>query len=404
MSNIKQYSKYAWVIVILGFLVAFSGSYPQYQLSALAYRIIPELGLSTSQFSGLFTGAMIPGVLLSIISGVLCDKYGAKKAIGVSAIIASAGLILRVGSDNYSTLLICMILSGVVATFLNSNVAKLLGNWFRPEQIGKAIGITLAGATAAMAIGMGTTAMFPSIKSAYIFAAVLSVIVTLGWFLFMKNKPQGGGKEQISYEQPSVSSCLKVIIKSKNVWLTALCLLCLMGSSVTLSSFAALALNVDRGINATSAGLITSFITFGNFAGTIVGPFIGAKVGRMKPYIIVCSIVAAIGTAFAWLAPAGALLIIALFITGFATSAMIPTLISLPFLFPEVGPKYAGTAGGFVATIMLIGAVVIPTYIIAPIGGTNYTLLFILAGVCAIITGLIVLGLPDMFRRENIQQ
>lgn len=403
MSETKKVSKYAWVIVILGFLVAFSGSYPQYQLSPLAYLIIPDLGLSNSQFSSLFTAPMIPGILLSLFSGVLCDKIGPKFAVGIAAVIASAGLIFRVGSNSYMSLVICMVLSGIVATFFNSNAAKFLGNWFGPQKLGMVIGISMAGSTAAMAVGMGTTAMFPSIRSAFIVAAVLSVAVTVLWFIFMKNRPSGSGqsdKETLALEQPSVGSCLKVIIKSKNVWLTALCLLCVMGSSVSLSSFLPLALNVERGISATTSGIITAVITLGNFIGTVTGPMIGAKVGRMKPYIATCAIIAALGTAFAWLAPQGALMIIAMFITGFATSAIIPTLISLPFLFPEIGPRYAGTAGGFVATIQLIGAVVIPTYIVSAIAGTNYFLLFIMAGISAGITCLFALGLPEMFKKQ----
>ena len=46
-------------------------------------------------------------------------------------------------------------------------------------------------------------------------------------------------------------------------------------------------------------------------------------------------------------------------------------MMSLPVMFPEIGPKYAGTAGGLAVTLELLGAVIIPTYIIVPLGGGN---------------------------------
>lgn len=68
-----------------------SGNYPQYQMSPLAYKIIPALGLTNSQFSTIFSAAMIPGILFSIMAGMLCDRFGAKRLITVGLVIGSAG-------------------------------------------------------------------------------------------------------------------------------------------------------------------------------------------------------------------------------------------------------------------------------------------------------------------------
>ena len=58
---------------------------------------------------------------------------------------------------------------------------------------------------------------------------------------------------------------------------------------------------------------------------------------------------------------------------------------SFPALLPEIGPECAGSATGIISTLELIGAVVIPTYIITPIAGQNFSLYFILAGSCMVI-------------------
>ena len=399
----RKKSNYGWVMAALAFVVLFIGSYVQYQLSPLAYLIIPEFGLSNSQFSSVFSAPMIPGLCLSLVAGLLCDKYGVKKCITVALTIAVAGIVLRTFSSSYTTLFICMILAGLASTFISSNIAKYLGGWFAPEKIGTMIGITMAGSTAAMAIGMGTTAMFPSVRAAYIFAAVLAVIILVAWFLLARKSEaeKADKKAEIKEQQISIIDCLKGIIKNKHIWLIGSCLMFLMGSQIALSAFLPMALQAERGIAATASGVVTSVIMFGNLAGTILGPILCAKIGRMKPYLLVCGVIAAIGVVFAWQLPTGIIMTVAMFVTGFFASAMIPTLMSLPIMLPGVGPGLAGTAGGLVSTVQLFGCVVIPTYIIAPIAGDSYRMIMILAGICGLLSAVCVLGIPDLFRKES---
>ena len=67
---------------------------------------------------------------------------------------------------------------------------------------------------------------------------------------------------------------------------------------------------------------------------------------------------------------------------------IIPTLLALPVQFAAIGPKYAGTAGGVVGTIQLLGAVVVPNYILTPIAGDNFIVLFLVSGICMPISGM----------------
>ena len=52
---------------------------------------------------------------------------------------------------------------------------------------------------------------------------------------------------------------------------------------------------------------------------------------------------------------------------------------SFPVMFPEIGPRYAGTASGVACTLQLLGAVVVPTYIVIPLSGGNMVSYFFLA-------------------------
>lgn len=54
-----------------------------------------------------------------------------------------------------------------------------------------------------------------------------------------------------------------------------------------------------------------------------------------------------------------------------------------------------GTAAGIIATCQLLAAVAIPTFILTPIAGTNYSLLFTMASGLMLVMGVLGLLFPD---------
>jgi hypothetical protein len=68
-------------------------------------------------------------------------------------------------------------------------------------------------------------------------------------------------------------------------------------------------------------------------------------------------------------------------------------------LLPEIGPVYAGSAGGIIATLQVIGAVLLPTFVITPLAGSNVTVLFGLAALCMALIIIPVLFLPELGSR-----
>lgn len=400
--NMKQNKKTVSIVVALIFLVSFVGSYPQYQLSPIAYKIIPELQLSNAQFSAVFSAPMIPGILLSLAAGILSDKFGVKRCIGIAGVISLVGVTLRIfwGTSSFTGLFVCMLLSGIVASFNNANFGKIMGSWFPPEKVGMMVGIVSAGSTCAMALAMSTTALLPSVKSAYTLAAVISAVITVLFLVFMKEKtdeiPSGEKKE----EKISLADCVKVGLKNKFVWIVGLGLGLIFIPSICLSSFLPTALSEVRGIDAAAAGSVSSVIMFGNLFGGFLGPVIAAKVGKMKPVLIGFAVISAAGTAFGWLAPTGIPMILVLFLTGFACSTCVSLLLAAPVLLPGIGPVYAGTAGGLCATMELLIGVIVSSYIIAPAIGANYQLLYVTAGILGGVGALLLTRLPELYGRQ----
>ena len=388
------------MVIIIASIGLFSPNYTQYQLSPLAPDIIATFQLTLSQFSSIFSAPMIPAIFIGLLSGLLVDKYGMKTVIGIALIIAAVGSCLRIFAVNYTTLYSYMIMVGMGATFLNPNSAKIVGSFFPPEKVSSKVSILFASATLAMTIGFATTAFFPSIKSAFIVAGAISVLAAGLWWIFMKEPNKI--KETVNNKMQTISmkEGLLIVIKNKPVWIIGFCLFGILACNVAMNSFLPTAL-IQRGIDQVTAGMYSSITTIGYLVGCLTAPIITTKLGKMKPVLFVMGIIAVLGAGFAWQLPEGILLGAGLFIAGGAMSGMMPLLFSIPIQLPEIGAKYAGTAGGFTSTLELLGAVLVPAYIITPIAGSNMTLYFILSGACMAIVSVLVLFLPEVMKGQK---
>lgn len=405
-----------WAIVALActVLLLFVPNYAQYQLSPLAHLVMPTYDLDPARFSMLFSAAMIPGVLLSLVAGLLCDRFGAKRVVGLAGIVSAAALIARIFAPDFGTLFACMLVAGILATFLNTNIAKIMGSWFPPEHVSVAVGIGLAGATLSMAVGLGTSALFPSLQAIFVFTAALAVIAVAAWWLFFKDGPRSAQGVPASEDssapeaegpaspadQPSLSECLKVVLRSRNVWFVGIALGMDMAATMCIITFLPQVLQATRGFDPTVAGALSSVVTFGTLAGSVLAPVIYGRVGRFKPVAVALAIIAAAGTAFAWQLPEGPVMLVCFFLTGFSLGGLLAMFVSAIVLLPEIGPVYAGTAGGVGATLQLLGAVAIPSYILAPILGTNYSALYGIAGILCLVVAVCAIALPEVLKRD----
>jgi NNP family nitrate/nitrite transporter-like MFS transporter len=389
----KQNKKLGWVIVVLVCLGVFAPSYAQFQFTPLGTRFIEATGISPTQFSSIITAPLIPGMLLSLISGLLVDRFGAKRVLTISILITAAGALIRVWADGYIPMFIGMTLIGVHATFLNSNGAKIFGYWFEPKKVSVLMGVFIACVNGAMALGMGTGALFAEMKTAFIVSAGVIIVLALLWIIFAKDKKTPEG--QLMQTAPMME-CLKASLKSRNVWVTGIAIMLVSTGAAVMSMFLPTALVRVRKFEETTAGAVSMAIMLGSALSCFITPLIDAKIKNLRLLMLIYGLFGAVGVCFAWRAPQGFLIIAALFMTGFVTTGLTPLLSSIPIHLPEIGPKYAGTAGGVVGTIQLFGTVVVPTYIMTPIAGDNFTLLFYMFGAILIIFAFFSQLLPKI--------
>ncbi|MFZ7103784.1 MAG: MFS transporter [Peptococcaceae bacterium] len=391
-------SSYRWVILFIVWASVFAAVVAQFQVAALAYKIIPAFNMTTGQYSMVLTAPMLAGVCFSLVAGALADRFGVKRVVAVGFVFSIAGTFFRYAANTYWEMFFLMFLSGIIPGLVNANAAKLLGAWFPKEQMGLVMGIYFTSNGMGITVGLATTALFPSAKSAFITAGILIFVIWILWLLFIKAKPPGGPELPVL----PMAKYMGVAAKSKNVWLVGMALMFFMGSSMAFSGFLPNALHDQRGMSPVTAGFMASLITFGTIIGSLIGPVISNKLGRIKYFIIPVAVIGAIAGYLSWAGPQGSMPAL-LFVLGLLAGMPTPLLLAFPMLLPEIGPVYAGSAGGMIGTLQVMGAVFIPSLIIAPIAGQNYTLFFTLGSLCLFAEGITTLFLPELGAktREN---
>jgi len=388
-------SPYRWVILVVAMLAGFIGSYAQFQLPPLAYKLIPALHISSSQFAALMGGPMTGAIFVCILGGILIDRYSVKNVITVSLVLAVIGCTFRYAVTSFWPFFFFTILAGLASALLTSSLSKLFGAWFPQSQMGTILGVYMISPTLGMFSGTATTALFPSEASAFIFSGIACLAILILWMICARNKPEGAPDMPVL----PVTQYLGKAARSTSTWLAGLCLFFVMGALMTFNDFLPNVLHDLQGISPRKAGFYSSLAALGSVFGSFMGPVICNRVGVMKRYLVIISLLGAVCVFWSWQLPVGPASVIALFIAGFLLSAIMPPIFSLPMLLPEIGPIYAGSAGGIIATLQVLGAVLVPTFIITPLAGPNSTILFGLAALCLVLVILPALFLPELGSR-----
>ncbi len=380
-----------FLITALLFAAQFIGNYGDYQIAAIPSSIYAAFHLTDMQFSSLITAPMLPCIFLSIVIGLLVDRFGIPKIVGIFFLLAALGFVLRCFAGNYPVMLIAMALSGFGCMVVNSNIAKLASALYPMDKVGTVVGILMAGSNAASALAFATTSMLPSLRLVFLIPTVASVIIFVLWAMFARESVFTQNQASADAEKTPVADSLKLCFKSRSLWLAGLTLFLILGGTMVLTNFHVSALTTLRGYSETLAGSFSSVSMVGAIFGSIFLPVFVTKKPEKAPLLIFLMLLVCAAAAYGMLALPAAGIYVCSFLNGALRSGVIATLMMTPVLLKEIGPKNAGTAGGFIITLQLLGCVVVPTYIIVPLGGGNITTYFILATVCFALAAVVCL-------------
>jgi len=361
-SDAQRYPGYRWVVLGIAWMAMVPVGCVFFLTPSLAYLLVPELGLTPTQLTLIFTAPIAVGVFANIPGGILGDRYGIRLMVGTGTILAGVSTVARfwVSSFGEMFLLACVFGIGVGAAF--PNLSKLVATWFPPKQSGVASGIYVTAFAFGSGIGLATGPYFGGWRPAFLYVGILSTALALLWILLGRNVPRG-----VQIKMPPPTEGIKVAVKSKNVWLLGLSLLLFNGGFTGLSGNLPNALANIRNISPQEAGVISSLLTFAGIPGSLLLPLISDRLGLRKPFIFAGAIVPALCFYLAWLLAPGIDTYILIVVAGFISAAVFPIFMTMPMEWAEIGREYVGGATGLVTALGSVGGSLIPLLVVTPL-------------------------------------
>jgi nitrate/nitrite transporter NarK len=334
----------------------------QFLPSSLAYLLVPELGLTPTQLTLIFTAPILTGAFANIPGGVLGDRYGIRPTVGIAIILVGVSTIARAWVSSFSQMLLLSCVLGIGIGTIFPNLPKLVAVWFPPKQAGLASGIYMTAMSFGIGFGLATGAYFGDWQTAFLYVGILSTTLAFLWILFGRSAPRG-----VQIKTPPPSAGIRVAVKSKNIWLLSLSQLLLIGGFMGLTGNLPEALTNIRNITPQEAGTISSLITFAGIPGSLLLPLISDRLGFRKPFIYAGVIISALCFYLAWQLAPGINTHILLIIGGFVLAGVVPILLTMPMEWVEIGHEYVGGATGFALALGNAGGFLIPLIVVTPL-------------------------------------
>jgi sugar phosphate permease len=315
-----------------------------------------------------FLVAMVPLslVVVCIPGGMFADRFGVRTTVLVGGLIMGVFGLMRGAAKDFTSLAATTFLCGVGYSIAYPNLPKVTGLWFSPEKYALATGLMFTG----METGIGASLVLtPAIllpwtgswQHVFVTVGIISLVITFIWTVFAKEKPNGppGSPQASSHDETKgvpFRTSLSTVLRNKYMWVLMLTTLFLLAPQIGLLGFLPTMLT-SKGFEPTTAGLITSLITWSMIPSSFVIPFISDRAGRRKPFIWVTSL-AATAALYLTAMTTGVFLWFSAIIYGFLIGSMAPIVLAMPVEL--VGADYSATAGGFILVGGYLGAMIAP--------------------------------------------
>jgi MFS family permease len=282
----QKNQRYRWYILALvtasGTLVA---SISASCMPVLFKEISDDLGLSLVQIGTIWGLGSLAGIFVSIIAGVLSDKFGIKLVLSVFSILVGISGALRGISDSYAILALTVFISGIFRMIIPVTLTKAIGIWFKGEKLGLAMGISAVGMGLGLMLGplISATILSPALsgwRNVLYFYGAISIGMGILWILFGR-EPYHSDSPRIASETVPLSQAFSKLIRIKALWLIGLALLLRQGCMIGMAGYLPLYLR-EHGWGIASAGAALSTYFAASTMFVVPLSYLSDKIGSRK--------------------------------------------------------------------------------------------------------------------------
>jgi len=273
---------------------------------------------------------------------------------------------------------------------------KLVSAWFPPEKAGFAIGVAISGYAAGDIIGLSATpyllTWLNGWRNVFFMYGFWALILTSVWWILAKEPEQNYGTKPVQKANHSSSQTKNfgMLLRVKQVWLLTGLYLCAAACYDTFLLWLPSKLEAE-GVQATTAGLITSMLPLGFlFASFAVGS-LSDKAGLRKPFILVLGLVSGPAIYAAGTQQGLAVWFFA-FVIGLCTIGVLTIVLTIPVEQPQTA-LFLGSAVGLISSLGNLGSFFMPT-VVGQIKDVTSSFLWSVLILAVLGELMLILGLP----------
>lgn len=272
-----------WGVFVLTSMFFLMSQFYRASMAVISSDLIRDLGLSASDLSLLSSSFFYAFALVQIPIGLSLDRFSPRMTMSVLSMFGVAGALCFAWADSMNTALAGRILLGVGMACNLMGPFKLLTMWFSPAQFASLSTVIFSiGASGAIISSSPLAALleWTSWRWAFTIIAVFHILLTLVFFISVRDHPPDSKKSQSGPDFPEVLKGLALLLRTREYWIISFGTFCRYGVYAALQTlWAGPYLMYGLGLSRMVAGNIILAL---NLAFIITGPLWGAFSDRTQ--------------------------------------------------------------------------------------------------------------------------
>jgi NNP family nitrate/nitrite transporter-like MFS transporter len=362
MPDSNSIKRHWYVLALLTITGTFVAAMPFSCMPVLFQEMSRDLRLDVVQIGTVWGISSLAGVFVSLLGGVLSDKFGAKTILVLFCVLTGITGALRGFATDFFSLTATVFLNGMVRLVIPVAVTKTLGMWFRGPRLGLAQGIGAMGMGLGLTLGplISATLLSPALggwRNVMFLYGAISAFVGILW-LAMGKKPPEVQPDAGTPARVPLRQALAKLLRLKPLWLLGLTLMFRIGGVMGMTGYLPLYLSGKGWAQAAADGTLSLFYAVSTLS-VIPLSFLSDRLGSRKAIMLPALVVSTVCIGVLPVAPEG-LVWVLMVLSGMFMDAFMAITVTMLMETAGVGMEYAGMALGILFTIAQIGSLVSP--------------------------------------------
>lgn len=390
----------SWGLVALFF---FYDYLLKFSVSVLKPTLMDEFNITATDFGWVISMYMLVYTVMQIPSGILVDRWGARKIITFAALACAVGCFLFSKADTTFALLMGRALIGFGASFALVTCSKLAAIWFNPNRFAFLFGSMVTIAFVGGMFGINLSTFLLSLygwRSGMELAgfACIAMAAVMWWIIRDKN-PNTSETADDKISLGKLCYQLLEVTLNKQAWFSAIYAGLMFVPTTILAFWGTAYLSETHSLSLEVAGGLTSMILAGWIFGSPAYGYISDALGKRKILMFISALsTLCVSSILIYTASLSYMTIaILMFLVGFCSSGF---ALAFTTLKENYSVLLVGAAMGFMNTINTLfealSVIVVGKVIDLQLGSTlcenyQYALMFIPAStILALVTLLFI--------------